>query len=260
MANDNKNVTPSNLVPQSLKSILLCLTSFAFAQIGVSQAKIPNGRPAYGKEVGISIMGAIVSKDTSKSVVLVKEKDSGKVTALKIGKMILEKHKILHIEKNYIVVQKDRDILHVYKDKFAGEAIAKASSSPASSKAGASSYKEDGFERTDDGEEKIDVKMTSSYRDNLVNNDLQNVLMQATALPYYEDGKIKGFQLSQIEEKSIFAKGGFKDNDVITKVNGIDLNSISGAIKLLKSLKSEGSISVEMSRGGSLREMTISVD
>jgi type II secretion system protein C len=225
----------------------------------VQANKYQNSRPAYGQEVGISIMGAIVSKDPQKSVVLIKEKASGKVKALKVGKSLLDKHPVLHIEKNYIVVKKLSETILVYKDKFAGAAIAKAKSQP-SSLGGPKTYKEDGFERKDDGKSEIDIKMTSQYRDNIINNDLQKVLMEATALPYYEGGKIIGFQLSQIEDDSIFSKGGFVNNDVITNVNGVDLNSISGAIKLLKSVKGEKSISVQIKRNGSFRDMTISVD
>ena len=105
--------------------------------------------------------------------------------------------------------------------------------------------------------------MTEAYRDNIVKNQLQDILMQATALPYYERRKerlLAGFQLSQIDNDSVFAKGGFQDKDVITSVNGIELNSISGAIKLLRSLKQEGSINVEMMRDGTKRDMTISVN
>jgi len=81
--------------------------------------------------------------------------------------------------------------------------------------------------------------MTEAYRDNLIGNELQKILMQATALPYFEEEKIVGFQLTQIDKDSIFSKGGFENNDVITNVNGLELNSISGAVKLLKSLKGE---------------------
>lgn len=241
--------------------IILALCNFVTSAYGQSNIQDQDARPAYGKEVGISIMGAIVSKDVGKSVVLIKEHESGKVIALKVAKKLLKKYPILHIEKNYIVVQKDSEVLRVYKDKFAGEAIAKSKATPgAVVDTGKRVFKEDGFEREDDGQSSISVKMTSSYRDNLVGKELQKILMQATALPFYEEGKIIGFQISQIDEDSIFAKGGFQNNDVITSVNGVDLNSISGAIKLLKSLKGESSVAVQMQRDGVSRDMAISVD
>ncbi|MEZ4741781.1 MAG: hypothetical protein R3B45_04935 [Bdellovibrionota bacterium] len=64
---------------------------------------------------------------------------------------------------------------------------------------------------------------------------MAKILMQATAQPYMKDGVVKGFQLSQIDPDSIFDKGGFRDLDVVTAINGIELNSAAGAISLLKS-------------------------
>ena len=133
-------------------------------------------------------------------------------------------------------MEKNKEILLVYKDKFAGKAIAESSQKK---KNNINSFSEDGFERSLTDDEQIEVKMTEAYRDNLIGNELQKILMQATALPYFEEEKIVGFQLTQIDKDSIFSKGGFENNDVITNVNGLELNSISGAVKLLKSLKGE---------------------
>lgn len=215
------------------------------------------GRPAYGKEVGISILGVIVSKSPQKSVVLIKEIESNRVTALKIEKKILDKYPIKHIDKDYIVVEKNKEILLVYKDKFAGKAIAESSQKK---KNNINSFSEDGFERSLTDDEQIEVKMTEAYRDNLIGNELQKILMQATALPYFEEEKIVGFQLTQIDKDSIFSKGGFENNDVITNVNGLELNSISGAVKLLKSLKGEKKITVNIKRGNQTKDLTISID
>ena len=61
--------------------------------------------------------------------------------------------------------------------------------------------------------------------------------MQATAEPYFQNGQIMGFKLSQIDADSIYDKSGVRDSDVITAINGNQLNNVSAAIKLLHSLK-----------------------
>ena len=83
--------------------------------------------------------------------------------------------------------------------------------------------------------------------------------MQATAEPFMQNGVIAGFKLSQIDSDSIFAKGGLRDDDVITTLNGQKLNSVAGAVTLLKSLKEVPSIEIEMMRGGSTTTMTLNV-
>lgn len=215
-------------------------------------------RPAYGAEIGISIMGAIVSKKALKSVVLIKEKSTSKIKALKVNDKILELYSILGIEKNYIVVAKGQEKIQVYKDKFAKAVISKFQDPKPNMKTRV--FTEDGFERGYENNNSIKVKMTESYRNKLIKNDLQKILMQATALPFYKHGEIIGFQISQIEKNSIFEKGGFKNNDIIKSVNGVDLNSIPEAIKLLQSLKGTSSITLKIDRNNVERTMSISVN
>ena len=73
------------------------------------------GRPAFGSEVGIKIMGAIVSKTKGRSVVLLKEIDSGKVKAMKVGNKISDTHPILKIQKNFLQLKKIMNLQRVLK-------------------------------------------------------------------------------------------------------------------------------------------------
>jgi type II secretory pathway component PulC len=139
-------------------------------------------------------------------------------------------------------------------DKFSGEFRRNTSSGSTANINPEGKYKEDGFER-DAGK----VTMTSAYRDKIVNQDLSTILMQATAEPHMQNGMIVGFKLSQIDSDSIFAKGGFRDEDVITSLNGQKLNNVAGAIALLRSLKDSPNIEVEVLRGGTTSSMSIGV-
>jgi len=207
---------------------------------------------------GFSIMGTIVSGDPFKSVVLVKMK-SGQVEAYKL-EGIINSYRLISIDKKYVVVTDGKERLQVWQDRFASEGknqqFTRIPGDPAP-KGG--QFREPGFERNDPGAGDITVKMTTAYRDKLVKQDLQNILMQATALPHFQDGGIIGFALSQIDPDSIFAKGGFIDSDIITAVNGIPLNSIPGAIKLLNSLREAPSIDVEVLRNNQKRSLNLSI-
>lgn len=210
-------------------------------------------------DAGFAIMGTIVSQDPSKSVVLVKQK-SGRVNAYKLeGK--IDNWLLISIDQKYVVVTDGKERLQVWQDKFASEGkrqqVARV---PGAAAPRGGNYREDGFERNDPGSGDIKVKMTASYRDKMIKQDLQKILMQATALPHYQDGMIVGFSLTQIDQDSIFAKGGFVDSDVITSVNGIPMNSIPGAIKLLNSLREAPSIDVEVLREGAKRNVQLKVD
>jgi hypothetical protein len=227
---------------------VLAYESRAFAQVLLQKAL-----PTDGGQLGLIIVGTIAQKTAENNVALVKVTSSGSVTAVKIGHVIDNKYKVTDISDKYIrLITRDSKHYLVYLDKFSGEFRRSSVASRPVNPEGR--YKEDGFER-DQGK----VVMTSAYRDKIVNNDLSTILMQATAEPFLQNGLITGFKMSQIDSDSIFAKGGLRDEDIITSLNGQKLNNVAGAISLLKSLKDAHSIEVEILRGGAPTSLSIAV-
>jgi type II secretion system protein C len=202
-------------------------------------------------------MGTSAQKTPDNNVALVKVVDSGQVTAVKAGHIISAQngYKVTDVSEKYIrVINRQGENFLVYLDKFAGEFRDSVSRTPGPAVNPDGNYKEDGFERNNSR-----VTMTSAYRDRIVNQDLSKILMQATAEPVMSGGLIVGFRLYQIDSDSIFAKGGLHDDDIITALNGLKLNSVAGAIATLKSLKDAATIEIEIVRGGVPKNLSISV-
>lgn len=222
----------------------------------VALAQTP--KPTDGQQLGIQIMGTIAQKGKENNVALIKETNSGKVSAVKVGYIIRDLYKVTDIQEKYItVITKAAEALLVYQDKFAGEfrAPAAPAAKPGAPVNPEGTYKEDGFERTEGR-----IAMTGTYRDKIVHQDLSKILMQATAEPFMTNGQIVGFKLTQIDADSIFAKGGLRDNDVVTAINDQKLNNVAGAIALLKGLKDVNQITVEILRGGSHQSINIQIN
>jgi type II secretory pathway component PulC len=222
----------------------------------MAQVLLQKATATDGSKLGLVIVGTIAQKTPANNVALVKVSASGSVTAVKIGHVIDGKYKVTDIAEKFIRVM-TRDATHylVYMGKFSGEFKQATSGVHGQAIDPNGKYKEDGFER-DNGK----VTMTGAYRDKIVNQDLSNILMQATAEPFMQNGTIVGFKMSQIDSDSIFAKGGIRDEDVITSLNGQKLNNVAGAISTLKGLKEAPSIEVEILRNGVPTTMTISVN
>jgi type II secretion system protein C len=210
--------------------------------------------------LGLTIMGTIVKAGSGAGVALIKEASSGSVKAVKTGNQILSKaYTVLEVHAKYMIVEKaDRSRILVFQDKFAREFAGNKVAADPGPKSGlvgpGDTYREDGFERVKD-----QVQMTSGYRDKLVNQDLAKVLMQATAEPHVENGAIVGFKFSQIDQDSIYAKAGLRDDDVVTGINGQKLNSVGEAVTLLKSLKQADQVQIEYKRGGSSQKIQVDV-
>lgn len=208
-----------------------------------------------GSDLGISIMGSIVQKNSDDNVALIKDQ-KGTVLAVKKDHIILEKYKVLAVHPQFIeVITREAKRYWIYQDKFAGTFNNNNVASASSLSSHQEQFKEDGFERS-----KGKIVMTGMYRDKLVKEDLAKVLMQATAEPFLENGGIIGFKVSQIDEDSIYAKAGLVDNDVITAVNGQELNSVAGSIKLLQSLKGTDHLDIDIRRDGVVQKVTVDVN
>ncbi|MBN8555991.1 MAG: hypothetical protein J0L93_11140 [Deltaproteobacteria bacterium] len=77
------------------------------------------------------------------------------------------------------------------------------------------------------------------------------VLTQARMIPNNtDDNKIDGFKIFQIKAESIYEKLGLKDNDIIKRVNGQDLDNFEKATGLLTALRNEKTISIDVVRNG----------
>lgn len=209
------------------------------------------------KDYAILIMGTIISK-TKQDVALIKELDSKKVIAVRVGDNLLGKYQILAIKQDHLTIKDQTKTVVLLKNKFAGSALA-ATRPSAQAAASQLSFREDGMHRITRGDE-IDIKITGAYRDNIIHNDLQKILMEAAATPHTKNNRIVGFTLSEITPGSIFEKAGFTNGDLIQSINSTPLNSPSTAIKILHSIKQDQSVDVELLRDGTAMTLSISVN
>ena len=80
--------------------------------------------------------------------------------------------------------------------------------------------------------------------------NINQLLTQARALPYMEQGKTVGFRISEIVPGSLYEKIGLQNGDVIQKVNSQDVDDPAKFFQMYQSLKEERSVSIDLIRGG----------
>ncbi len=195
----------------------------------------------------ISVMGIIFHPTRNNSVVLVKNNKTRQIKVYRSGEVMFEKATLYDIQRDRILFARENQIEYkLLKDRQP------ATSTPTYFTAKSldlqnvrSRYVERGFKRIDN-----EITMTESYRHNLLTKQLTNVLYQAMALPRVVNGKIKGFQISEIEAGSIYEKVGIQNNDVVTKINDAPLNDMSKTIALLNTLRDDQQVTFEVERGG----------
>lgn len=90
--------------------------------------------------------------------------------------------------------------------------------------------------------------------------DLNKIIQDSRMSPNVgPDGRVDGFKVFAIRKGSLFEQLSLKNGDVIQKINGTAIDSIEKALPMLQLLKSESSISIEMSRGGAKKTLSIAI-
>jgi general secretion pathway protein C len=102
-----------------------------------------------------------------------------------------------------------------------------------------------GIRRLSEGQFMVDQREVASSTENL-----SQLLTQARALPYIEQGKTVGFRISEIVPGSIYQKIGLLNGDVIQRVNSQDVDDPGKFFQMYQGLKEEKNITIDLIRNG----------
>ena len=80
---------------------------------------------------------------------------------------------------------------------------------------------------------------------------MKNVRIQ----PHFTDGQPDGFRLTGVRPNTIFYNMGLKSGDIITGVDGNNIESVDDAFKLYQGLQSSSNVQLQLKRKG--RQKTI---
>jgi len=89
--------------------------------------------------------------------------------------------------------------------------------------------------------------------------NFSTLLSQARVTPHFTNKKADGFIISEIVKGSLYEEIGLKNGDVIQKVNGESVTSAEQAMRMYRELQNSTFIDVEINRGGSLQQVSYSI-
>ena len=83
-------------------------------------------------------------------------------------------------------------------------------------------------------------------------SNLNEVATQARIVPSFKNGVANGFKLFSIRPGSIYSAIGVQNGDVITRINGYDINSPDKALEVYQRLKDARNIEIDLERRGQI--------
>jgi general secretion pathway protein C len=81
-------------------------------------------------------------------------------------------------------------------------------------------------------------------------SDLNKVMTQARVVPYLVGGKIAGYTIFDIAPASFYTKLGLQNNDVVERVNGVEIKSPDALYQLFQQIRNQPKIALDYSRNG----------
>jgi general secretion pathway protein C len=90
--------------------------------------------------------------------------------------------------------------------------------------------------------------------------DPAQLLTGGRPLPKYVDGQMVGFTLSDVQPGSIYEEAGLRDGDVITQVNGVELNDPQQSARLVMEFAESEQVSITVERAdGSTETLNVPI-
>jgi general secretion pathway protein C len=90
-------------------------------------------------------------------------------------------------------------------------------------------------------------------------NDPTRLLTQALAVPYLTDGKLDGFRLANVMPLGLFDKLGLQANDILQRINGVELRDPGMVLGLMKQLQNERTVRVDLVRNSQRQTLTYDI-
>jgi general secretion pathway protein C len=81
-------------------------------------------------------------------------------------------------------------------------------------------------------------------------SNLNTLATQARMVPSFKNGVANGFKLFQIQPGSLYSSIGIENGDVITKINGYEINSPDKALEIYQKLRDAAHVTIELDRNG----------
>ncbi len=89
-----------------------------------------------------------------------------------------------------------------------------------------------------------------------INDLMKNVRIQ----PHFTDGQPDGFRLTGVRPNSFFYNMGLKSGDVITGVDGKNIESVDDAFKLYQGLQSSSNVKLQLKRKGQQKNINYTIE
>lgn len=232
--------TQRRLDDKSYLDGILARNLFDQSKIGVeAEEEEPTDDGVKVSDLGVTLKGTVVAVPASYSAAFIQESGKNRPYAYGIGQSILGAEVLEILDDRVRLRRNGSEEWLIMGEEGKGKPVA-SKEEPAGD--------ESGEEIAQSGENSFTVER-SFVEEQL--SDLAGLSRMARALLHRgPDGDYDGYRLSAIRRGTLPDKLGIRNGDIIHSVNGLDLNSVDGAMRALEGLRTSPKLEFEVTRRG----------
>jgi type II secretion system protein C len=198
----------------------------------------------------LSLVGVVVSKDASSSIAILKNEQTGSIKILRVGENILD-FTLSQVLDNMVVLRKGEQ---TYKIFLGRGRLARAMEPPKKKpvEVPPPAPEDMPVESRRPSSNIIRMEFNRDEMEKRLEEELPLIMKDARFVPNMVEGRVIGFRITRLPSKSILSEVGIRRNDVVMKINDVELNSVEGMLDLYMKFKNENRFEVTIERRGKI--------
>ncbi len=195
----------------------------------------------------MTLIGVIISENNESSAAIFRNENSGEMMVVRVGEAILDLE-LSQVLKNRVIFKKGEDSFQVFLGKGnIANVKKKASSSPPALQ---EPEQEPQIQAETESSGALTKEFSRAEMEKRLEDEWALLLQETRFIPNLEDGKIKGFKITQMSDKSLLYEIGVRKDDIIKEVNGVKLDNLQTVMSLYDKFKDLSSFYVVIQRRG----------
>jgi len=194
----------------------------------------------------LTLVGVVLSKDTSSSIAILKNEQTGQTMMLHPGEKILDLT-LSQVLENHVIFKRGTQTFKIYLGRGR---MTQAHEPPPEIPAEVSPPEpEIGPEGVEEAEGRvIRLEFDRAEMEKRIEEEMPLIMKEARFVPNMEGGIVSGFRIINLPSQSVISRVGIRKNDIIKKINDVELNSVEGLFDLYMRFKDESRFEVTIER------------
>jgi general secretion pathway protein C len=230
-------------IPLLLSGLLVLSTAFGIQRAITAQEQ-------GGRLPALSLVGVIVSKEVSASVAILKNEQTGQIQMLSVGEKILD-FTLSQVLDNHIVLTRGEETYRI----FLGRGRITRTQAPPQKKPAVTpppAPEKKPVETQMPESDVIRMEFDRAEIERRLEDELPLIMQEARFVPNMVDGRVSGFRITGLPKESIISQVGIRRNDIVKKINDVELDSVEGMLDLYMKFKDESRFEVTIERSGKI--------